>query len=81
MESLLRNLEKYVTCSICLDNLTKPKTIACLHTFCLKCLEEHTLKTQTDKNNFDAQIVKRKLTFLKEIVSMICRLIFCKTVC
>ena len=46
MESLLKNLEKHVTCSICLDTYTKPKTIACLHTFCLKCLEEHALKTQ-----------------------------------
>ena len=46
MESLLKNLEKHVTCSICLDTYTKPKTIACLHTFCLKCLEEHTLRTQ-----------------------------------
>ena len=46
MESLLNNLEKHVTCSICLDTYTKPKTIACLHTFCLKCLEEHALKTQ-----------------------------------
>ena len=47
MESLLKNLEKHVTCSICLDNYTKPKTIACLHTFCLKCLEEHALRTQS----------------------------------
>ena len=46
MESLLKNLEKHVTCSICLDTYTKPKTIACLHTFCLKCLEEHALRTQ-----------------------------------
>ena len=46
MESLLENLEKHVTCSICLDTYTNPKTIACLHTFCLKCLEEHALKTQ-----------------------------------
>ena len=46
MESLLKNLEKHVTCSICLDTYTKPKTVACLHTFCLKCLEEHALKTQ-----------------------------------
>ena len=46
MESLLKNLEKHVTCSICLDTYTKPKTIACLHTFCLRCLEEHALKTQ-----------------------------------
>ena len=46
MDSLLKNLEKHVTCSICLDTYTKPKTIACLHTFCLKCLEEHALRTQ-----------------------------------
>ena len=46
MESLLKNLKKHVTCSICLDTYTKPKTIACLHTFCLKCLEEHALRTQ-----------------------------------
>ena len=47
MESLLENLEKHVTCSICLDTYTNPKTIACLHTFCLKCLKEHALRTQT----------------------------------
>ena len=46
MRSLLKNLEKHVTCSICLDTFTKPKTIACLHTFCLKCLEKHALTTQ-----------------------------------
>ena len=46
MESLLRHLEKHITCSICLDTFTKPKTIACLHTFCLKCLEKHASTTQ-----------------------------------
>ena len=43
MESLLKNLKEHVTCSICLDNYTKPKTIACLHTFCCECLERHAL--------------------------------------
>ncbi|XP_068761638.1 E3 ubiquitin-protein ligase TRIM71-like [Montipora capricornis] len=46
MESLLKNLEKHVTCSICLDTFTKPKTIECLHTFCFECLKTHALKTQ-----------------------------------
>ena len=46
MESLLKNLTEHVTCSICLDTYIKPKTIACLHTFCLKCLEKHALTTQ-----------------------------------
>ena len=46
MESLLKNLKKQVTCSICLDTYTKPKTIACLHTFCCQCLEKHALASQ-----------------------------------
>ena len=35
----MKNLQKHVTCSICLDTYTNPKTIACLHTFCCHCLE------------------------------------------
>ncbi|KAL9955766.1 hypothetical protein ACROYT_G037142 [Oculina patagonica] len=46
MESLLKNLKKQVTCSICLDTYTKPKTITCLHTFCLECLKKHALTSQ-----------------------------------
>ena len=47
MESLLKNLKEQVTCSICLDTYTKPKTIACLHTFCCECLEKYALTSQT----------------------------------
>ena len=47
MESLLKNLKEQVTCSICLDTYTKPKTIACLHTFCCRCLEKYALTSQT----------------------------------
>ena len=46
MESLLKNLKEHVTCSICLDTFTEPKTITCLHTFCGECLKRHALKTQ-----------------------------------
>ena len=46
MESLLKNLKEHVTCSICLDTYTKPKTIACLHTFCYECLKKHALTSQ-----------------------------------
>ena len=42
------NLKKYVQCSICLENFTEPKTIACLHTFCSECLKKHALMTQRD---------------------------------
>ena len=46
MESLLKNLKKQVTCSICLDTFTKPKTVVCLHTFCCECLQKHALASQ-----------------------------------
>ena len=48
MESLLKNLKKYIECSICLDNFTEPKTIECLHTFCCECLKKHALMSQRD---------------------------------
>ena len=46
MEFLLKNLKEHVTCSICLDTFTEPKTITCLHTFCCECLKRHALTTQ-----------------------------------
>ena len=48
MESLLKNLKEHITCSICLDTFTEPKTIACLHTFCCECLKRHALTTQQE---------------------------------
>ena len=48
MDSLLKNLKKHVTCSICLDTFTDPKTIACFHTFCCECLKQYASKTQRD---------------------------------
>ena len=49
MESLLKNLKEHVTCSICLDTFTDPKTITCLHTFCCECLKKHAIISQRNE--------------------------------
>ena len=48
MESLLQNIKRQVTCSICLDTYTEPKIISCFHTFCCECLEKHARVSQKE---------------------------------
>ena len=36
----LKELEEQLTCNVCLDWYTNPKTLPCLHSFCLKCIEK-----------------------------------------
>ena len=35
----VKKLEEQLTCPICLDDYTDPKTLLCLHSFCHQCLE------------------------------------------
>jgi len=34
-----KDIETEITCFICYDNFTDPKTLPCLHTFCMRCIE------------------------------------------
>ena len=39
VRELFRNLEKEAECALCLHTVKKPKTLPCLHSFCLICLD------------------------------------------
>nr|XP_058943691.1 E3 ubiquitin-protein ligase TRIM71-like [Pocillopora verrucosa] len=38
IKTLLNNLHEEVSCSVCMNTFTDPKTLPCLHVFCLHCL-------------------------------------------
>ena len=48
------SLEKQLTCAVCLDLYTNPKTLPCHHSFCLQCIERLPLDPQGDDTYFIA---------------------------
>ena len=41
VQQLFRNLLKEAECPLCLETVNNPKTLPCLHSFCLECLDKH----------------------------------------
>ena len=45
-EKLADGIEQELTCAVCLDRLTKPKVLPCLHTYCKTCIEDIVAKSR-----------------------------------
>ena len=45
---MLEDLEKELECSLCKDVFREPKTLRCLHSFCLECLEIYIEKNHSN---------------------------------
>ena len=49
LPSALKELEQQLTCPVCLDIYTNPKSLPCLHSFCQHCLEGLPVNPQGNK--------------------------------
>ena len=45
----LQNLKEHLTCPVCLSQFNSPKTLPCLHSFCLKCIQKLTVDQDKEK--------------------------------
>ena len=41
VQQLFTNLKKEAECPLCLETVKDPKTLPCLHSFCLQCIDKH----------------------------------------
>ncbi|XP_068726334.1 E3 ubiquitin-protein ligase TRIM71-like [Montipora capricornis] len=41
VQQLFKNLKKEAQCPLCIETVKNPKTLPCLHSFCLGCLDRH----------------------------------------
>jgi len=53
------------TCPICLELFDKPKSLPCLHTFCLKCLEGH-CRDNEPEDEVPCPLCRKKFKIPKE---------------
>ncbi|XP_061182527.1 E3 ubiquitin-protein ligase TRIM56-like [Saccostrea echinata] len=69
MDSLSKCLkEDFLTCAICYELFTEPKTLSCLHNFCESCLETFVQKS-SEKNHLSCPICREFTPLPSQTVS------------
>ena len=58
--------DQFLVCRLCSEHYTRPKTLACMHTFCESCLEMHYDMEEQDRSY-------RFLTYTRALPCPICR--------
>ncbi|XP_065904123.1 tripartite motif-containing protein 2-like [Dysidea avara] len=56
-----KEVEEEITCSICKEILTQPKTIPCLHTFCEQCIKSTIEASKLTGSNLSCPICRAEL--------------------
>lgn len=59
IETLLKNLEHEVSCSMCLEIFKDPKQLPCLHSFCLACLN-HLASSRAENGKIKCPVCTRE---------------------
>ena len=59
--------DEFLTCKICLEGFTNPKSLDCLHTFCEDCIESHansegSYKKYSDYREFTCPLCRKRTT-------------------
>ena len=69
----LRNLQKEAECPLCLETVNNPKTLPCLHSFCLECLDKHAgFARRQLQATIKCLVVRHLFKFLKATRSRTC---------
>ena len=59
---LKERVEDIVTCSICLEDFTNPRSLPCLHTFCFTCIEDFIARQQLKAVSLACPICRDEFT-------------------
>ena len=60
----IKKLEEHLTCSVCLDCYDNPRTLPCLHSFCLKCIQQMPVDINEGEHQISCPTCRKIATLL-----------------